>query len=408
VRRMIIAVLAALAALAAVVGSAVAPVNAATAAPVGVAAWAGSGPGTLLRGLNGVSCVSAKFCAAVGTQGHGADLSQGDVPLIMMWNGKRWRQTAARLPAHVGQGELDSVSCTSAVYCVAVGTALDSNDPPLAETWNGRAWTPATLPAVDPESNGLAVSCAAARSCAAVGYYPAPGGPAAFLETLNGTKWTVRGAGAFGSYGGISCVSAAYCILGGTFFGPATPGQPDQSVIFSSWNGEAFTRMKTASSAAFVSAITGVSCVSAKACTAVGTTYGAAGQFDSQSFAVGSWNGRAWSVASVAGPKGLEDQLNGVSCVAAARCVAVGVASTNGSQQTSHALAVSDDGRSWTTVRVPALPKGGTSAFNDLSCVSAKWCVAVGEGGGPDGRLFSGAALTAFWNGKSWGLITAS
>ena len=57
---------------------------------------------------------------------------------------------------------------------------------------------------------------------------------------------------------------------------------------------------------------------------------------------------------------------------------------------------------------MPALLKGGTSAFNGVSCVSATWCVAVGEGGGPGGQLFSGAALTAFWNGKSWRLVTAS
>jgi hypothetical protein len=398
-RKMIIAVLGALAALAAVLGLAVAPVNAAAAAAGSASARAGSAPGTLLLALNGVSCVSAKFCAAVGTAGHGAGLSQGDVPLTMIWNGKHWLKTAARLPAHARQGQLDSVSCTSATYCVAVGTALKGSGSLLAETWNGRTWTPVTLPADGPLAFGLAVSCGAARSCAAVGAYAAPGGPSPFLETLSGTKWTVRGSpGMFSVFGGISCVSAAYCILGGTHVAP-----PDPSVLFESWNGKAFTLMKAASPAEFVSAITGVSCVSAKTCTAVGAT-SAAGR----SFAVGSWNGRVWSVASVAGPKGYQNQLDGVSCVPAAGCVAVGVSSTNGRQQTSHALAVSSHGRSWTRARVPALPKGGTSAFNGVSCVSATWCVAVGEGGGPGGQLFSGAALTAFWNGKSWRLVTAS
>lgn len=157
-------------------------------------------------------------------------------------------------------------------------------------------------------------------------------------------------------FGGISCVSAVYCILGGTRVAP-----PNPSVLFESWNGKAFTLMKAASPAEFVSAINGVSCVSAKTCTAIGTISGAAGHPYGQSFAVGSWNGRVWSVA----------------------------------------LAVSYHGRSWTRARVPALPKGGTSAFNGVSCMSATWCVAVGEGGGPGGQLFSGAALTAFWNGKS-------
>jgi hypothetical protein len=89
--------------------------------------------------------------------------------------------------------------------------------------------------------------------------------------------------------------------------------------------------------------------------------------------------------------------------------VAAGVTSTDGSEGTSHALAVSYDGRSWTTTSVPALPKGGgTSAFNGVSCVSATDCVAVGEGGGPGGSLYSNAPVTGFWSGKSWKLVSAS
>ncbi len=402
-RKMMIAVLGALAAVAAVLGPPAAPVNAAAVAG-SAATGTASAPGALLLALNGVSCVSAKFCAAVGTQGHGAGLSQGDVPLTMIWNGKRWLKTAAPLPANVRLGQLDSVSCTSAAYCVAVGNAGGTDSPPLAETWNGRAWTPATLPAHGPVSSGLAVSCGAARSCAAVGFYVAPGGPSPFLETLAGPKWTVRGLPAmFAAFGGISCAAASYCVLGGSYAGPA-----NHAVIFGSWNGEAFTPMKEASPAAFVSAITGLSCVSATTCTAIGTTAGAAGQPYGQSFAVGTWNGRAWSVTSVAGPSGVQNQLGGVSCASAASCVAVGVSSANGSQQTSRALAESYDGRSWTMARVPALPKGASSAFSAVSCVSATWCAAVGAGGGPGGQLFSGAALTGFWNGKSWRLVTAS
>jgi hypothetical protein len=54
------------------------------------------------------------------------------------------------------------------------------------------------------------------------------------------------------------------------------------------------------------------------------------------------------------------------------------------------------------------LANGGTSAFNGISCLSATDCVAVGAGGGAGGLLFSNAAVTGFWNGKSWHLVTAS
>ena len=50
----------------------------------------------------------------------------------------------------------------------------------------------------------------------------------------------------------------------------------------------------------------------------------------------------------------------------------------------------------------------GTSAFSSVSCVSAKDCVAVGEGGGPQDTLFSSAAFTGFWNGKTWKAVPAS
>jgi hypothetical protein len=120
------------------------------------------------------------------------------------------------------------------------------------------------------------------------------------------------------------------------------------------------------------------------------------------------WNGTAWSVVSVPPRKGLGTDLLGVSCGSAANCVAVGVASKDGSEETSQAVADVYNGRSWTPRTVPALPRGGTSQFQGVSCVSVSFCAAVGEGGGPGGTLFSGTALTGFWNGKSWTLVTAS
>lgn len=405
-RRLIVAGAVVMAGLAVALGCAAGPVNAAAGAGR-TTVRAGSAASAPLVGLNAVSCVSAKFCVAVGAQEQGPDVS---APLAMIWNGKRWTKTAVRLPTKVVLGPLDSVSCVSAAFCVAIGDGGENGGAgsPLAETWNGRAWVPTMLPTRPIPAIGLAVSCGAPRSCAVVGWYPVPGGPEPFVETLSGAEWTLRTPPAmFVQFGGVSCASAGYCVLGGFYGGPPSPisGPPVQ---FLSWNGKAFTVMKDASAAAFVSYITGVSCVSAKACTAVGTTTAAAGRSVGQSLAIGSWNGGVWSLASVAGPKGLQNQLQGLSCLRAGRCVAVGVSSTNGTQQTSHALAVSYDGRSWTTASVPALPDRGTSAFTGVSCVSATWCMAVGEGGGPRRQLLSGTPLTAIWNGKSWRLVTAA
>jgi hypothetical protein len=145
-RRIITTVLATLAALGGVLGASAVPVSAANTANAANAANAAS-PSTLLLGLNGVSCVSAKFCAAVGSQGDSAHLSRGDVPLTMIWTGVRWRKTATPLPRGWTEGELDSVSCVSGRYCAAVGMySRGSYEYPLAETWNGRTWTATRLP----------------------------------------------------------------------------------------------------------------------------------------------------------------------------------------------------------------------------------------------------------------------
>ncbi len=413
--RKIITVLATLAALATILGAA-APANAANAANAPDAANAANAnsatSSTLLLGLNGVSCVSATFCAAVGSQGDSAHLSRGDVPLTMIWNGARWRKTATPLPTGWPEGELFSVSCVSARYCAAVGEYnRGSYYYPLAETWNGRAWTAARLPRPAAGSYAVAgtVSCGAARECVeAVSFVSASPGSRAFAEILRGAKWTLREVplpkgSAGGDFSGVSCVSAAHCVLAGDF----TRAQR-MLVLFESWNGRTFTPMKAPSPGGYSLFMYGVSCPSAKSCAAVGSAGPPVAQPGNASFAE-MWNGRAWSLASIPEPEGTGTGLYGVSCGSASRCVAVGVASTNGSQQASRALAVSYNGRSWTTARVPALPKGsGATQFQGVSCVSAAFCVAVGEGGGSGGNLFSNAALTGFWNGKSWKLVTAS
>jgi hypothetical protein len=371
---------------------------------VGPAKAAATSTSPLLLGLNGVSCGSARFCAAVGAQGDSARPARGDVPLTMIWNGARWRKTAAPLPQGWPEGQLNSVSCPSAAYCVAVGYVVRVNGySPFAETWHGRAWTASTLPkpttaAVGAVEFGGSVSCGAVGRCVAlVGYRGA--------ETLAGGKWTLRavplpkGSDA-GSFAAVSCVAATSCALAGVR-GDAKGG----AVLFEWWNGRRFTPMKVSSGpTARPFTVTGVSCTSVGSCAAVGQVSESPG-YSVRPFAE-RWNGRAWSLTTVTGPRNANPE--GVSCASAARCVAVGVTSGNGSEQTSHALALAYDGRSCTTARVPALPHGGTSAFQAVSCPSAKNCVAVGEGGGPGGTLYSNAALTAFWNGKSWKLVAAS
>jgi hypothetical protein len=399
--------------LAVVLGSSAGPVKAATAAPVNavaatrVSAAATARASTLMLQFNGVSCVSATFCAGVGEEGDSAHLARGDVPLTMIWNGARWRETATPLPKGWPEGQLGGVSCPSRSYCVAIGDySKGSTVNAMAETWNGRDWTAAELPRPAGKFYVVdgAISCPAARRCVADGTFAlTPSKGHAFAETLTGTKWTVRDVplpkgSAGGGFSSVSCVSVTDCVLAG---GSYTAKR--QTVLFESWNGKVFTPMKAASPAGPFSNLYDVSCTSADSCVAVGSI-SHSGFYNQAGFAE-LWNGRNWSVTSVKAPK--NPLLTGVSCAAAKSCVAVGYTSADGSEQTSRALALSYDGH-WTAGIVPRLANGGSSAFSRVSCVSATDCVAVGEGGGPGKTLFSSAALTAFWNGKSWKLVGAS
>jgi hypothetical protein len=354
--------------------------------------------------FNGVSCVSATFCAGVGEEGNSAHPARGDVPLTMIWNGARWRETATPLPKGWPEGQLGGVSCPSRSYCVAIGDySKGTTVNPLAETWNGRDWTATLLPR--PSSSTSSTGLSPARPpTGAWASAPSPTSPKghAFAETLTGTKWTVRDVplpkgSAGGGFDGVSCVSVTDCVLvGGSYTAK------HQTALFESWNGKTFAQMKAASPAGQIF-VDGVSCTSAKSCVPVGSR-SHPGFYNQTGFAE-LWNGESWSVTSVQGPK--NPLLVGVSCAAAKNCVAVGDTSTDGSEQTSHALAISYNGH-WTTGIVPRLANGGTSAFSGVSCVSATDCVAVGEGGFPGKTLFSSAALTAFWNGKNWKLVGAS
>jgi hypothetical protein len=427
VRRKLLPALAVLmAALSAVVACAASPAGAvspAAAAPAGAgvaaagaAGAAGAGAAStsasaLLLELNGVSCVSRTFCAAVGIEGNSDLPAKGNVPLAMIWTGTRWRQTSVPMLKGEQQGAaLYGVSCRSARYCVAVGSYVSgAGVHPMAETWNGKAWQPAALPR--PATGVLlgagAVSCPAVGRCVATGINVTPSeADRPFIDTLNGTKWTTRDVpmprgGTTAIIAAVDCVSASYCVLAGTYNIKQPPG-----VLFESWNGRSFSVLKAATPGAPDLAVNGASCASATDCVAVGVLEKPP-LYSGTSFAE-RWNGRSWSLISQIGPQEPKNpKLFGLSCASASWCVAVGLTSANGSFETSHALAVSYDGKTWKVASVPA-PAGVGSTFTAVSCASATDCVAVGWRGGPDSPLASSTAFTAVWNGTTWRAVAAA
>src|SRR5215471_13492314 len=103
-------------------------------------------------------------------------------------------------------GQLESVSCSSASACTAVGNdrnpaanfceavgsyQLGNVAVALAEAWNGRGWTMQRFPVpVGDNSVGLnQVSCTSAQFCAAVGFGSGSAGNVTLAATWNGTSW---------------------------------------------------------------------------------------------------------------------------------------------------------------------------------------------------------------------------
>jgi hypothetical protein len=265
--------------------------------------------------LSGVSCPAPDSCVAVGQYSypHSAGTSHA---LAEYWNGSAWAIQHLARPAAAWYSALNGVSCLSAADCTAVGFDYDNV---LAEHWNGSTW--AVQPTSVPASDGAvpnAVACATATACIAVGWYYKAPTEVPFAESWNGTTWAVQpipvppGSQATYLYG-ISCLSATSCTAVGQGYNSASNPYP----VAEHWDGRSWTPQPVPSPAGPVSSsLKAISCVSAANCTAVGT--------DSSGTLAEHWDGTAWSVQPAPTLPGTGATLNAVSCVSAVSCTAAG------------------------------------------------------------------------------------
>src|SRR5436190_1284096 len=138
--------------------------------------------------------------------------------------------------------------------------------------------------------------------------------------------------------------------------------------------------------------LSGVSCPSTRACTAVGgynkgTTFVALAE---------RWNGTKWSIKHTPKPTGSSNSaLSGVSCTSARACIAVG-SYNNGT--TLVALAERWNGTKWSIQHTPKPTGGSNIGLRGVSCVSARACMAVGS----YNNGTTSVALAERWNGTKW------
>jgi hypothetical protein len=283
-------------------------------------AWAIRLPPRTGGALSGVSCMSATACVAVGT-------SLGKA-LAERWNGTRWAVLPARTPSTAATSTLAGVSCVSASACMAVGKFINhaNRTSALAERWNGTGWTRLRVPRPPaPAPSSLsAVSCTSARACVAAGTAAAR----ASADRWNGTTWASAGAltppdADSSSLAGVSCTSATACTaVGGYHVGGGPPGN---RTLAERWDGTSWLIQPTPNPSPAVGgpSLASVSCASATACTAIG-------RHAPTSFTLAlaeAWEGTAWSLQPIPSPGGEgggSALLTGISCVSATDCTAVG------------------------------------------------------------------------------------
>ncbi len=190
--------------------------------------------------VDGVACISAGNCVAVGSFAH--DASNADALIVSETHGKWSRGFVPRPPANANGtvSFMDAVACTPKGFCAAVGGYHDKSGhfqamalaKPAGQRWQQAVEiTAPTGAAADPITTPNGIACTATGKCVTVGYYGVPGPGShiqAFGAVLSGGNWhravrislPANGQTADRAYlDGVSCRSGTCTAVGGYYFG---------------------------------------------------------------------------------------------------------------------------------------------------------------------------------------------
>jgi hypothetical protein len=295
--------------------------NGTTWAPVTPAAPAGA----LSAGLTGASCPAANDCFAVGNARTPADSSESFAQSCISG-------TCTLVPTQNPTPEtfLNSITCQSATWCMAVGDYFDdttAQQKTLIETFNGTSWavlpTPNPKRAQDSYLNFVFCDFKVTSVCTAVGDYVDTAG---VQETLairysNLTfklQLPVNPTGSTNnSLNSVACPGAGHCVAVGNSISPS-----GVSLLVENWSAQGWTVGTPVAPPGPLGFFKGVSCKGASACTAVGyylNTMGVQNPFAE------AFNGTAWSLETPVAPAGAQaTNLNAVDCTRPTVCVSVG------------------------------------------------------------------------------------
>ncbi|HXQ60499.1 MAG TPA: Ig domain-containing protein [Acidimicrobiales bacterium] len=342
-------------------------------------------------GLGAVTAVQPAHAASGPVAAGTAGMSPSPAPLPTLLPNGNAPQSAT----------LYSSACSSASFCVAVGTVEDAelDSYPLVETYDGSTWSASTAPlpanADAGPSNGAvlySVSCGSDGTCGAAGDYNDFDGTVQYqnglLEALSGGTWTATEAtlasgpdSGLVNLRGVSCPDATTCVaIGDVYvFGSKTVPSTWSTLIYllASGTWQLQTAIPVPSSYQNSLELSSVSCADESDCVVVGSYEDAS---SSQGLILtltsGSWSAEEASLPSNANTepnaRGMK-VLDSVDCVDAADCVAGG-AYVDSSGNIDPLLEILQSG-TWTPQEGPVPPD---SQSNTLAAITGVSCPAVG------------------------------
>ena len=238
----------------------------------------------------------------------------------------------------------------------------------------------------------LGVACVSAKNCTAVGVSYLQSATSASSQVVvqhwNGIAWLPQAAPNPGKYNGfnaVSCSTAMAC----TAVGWTGDGSSSESLI-ERWDGKTWTAQPSVDPAGNIDAsLTGVSCPTATACSAVGHANVVINYVTGEVPVLESWDGSHWQLEPAPPTSGyILDIPTGVSCASATNCTTVGWVRSATFQDST--MVDRWDGTSWSIDPAGAVPDG---YYYAVSCPTPLNCMSVGSTSPPD------RGLSAEWNG---------
>jgi hypothetical protein len=308
-------------------------------------------PGTVV--FNALSCPDAADCVAVGGSAFVAlTLGTGSSPSV----------SVGAITASSGSEDLESIACTSATTCLGTGFGMTT----LYATQVGTTATYVSFSGAGSSQQVAGtsvlsgVACPTTMSCTEVGMSSTEGPAVITTATLlSGTATSPIYDNAVDQFNAVACQSPSSCLAVGhngvfegivaTIPGPVSGGPPGPSTVTPGSPG-----------------VEGIACPRpSQFCLGVGAGPATVGE----GVVVETLDGFVYPAEPIAGT----ENLSGISCLSAFVCVAVGQSSSTG---TVVVAAPSPDGIPSTQT---ALSVTGTETLSDISCdTNADICLAVG------------------------------